>query len=520
MKKRKFAFLILALLEGALVMVFEVCAARLLAPFYGTSLYALTSILGITMLSLLIGYYIGGNFVKNGFGESKPILLIILASILLVLLPIVSSFLISGTMNLGLILGSITGSIILLTIPLILLGSVSPMLVEIIHRTGLKAGNSTGNVYSISTLGGVIATFIVGLFLIPTYGVKASCFSIGTLVFLASLFAHIVLKKGYLMPVALCLCISSFLLMGYKLDTPIKPGLTLHYSNDGFMGKLEVYDMQDNSRSLINNETTQTSLDLNTGLSKMMYSHIMATCASLVPKNERNNAVIIGMAGGSLVKELNELEFDKIVAIDVDPRTKFISEKYFEVNPNSYEFVEDDGRHYLGISSDKYNLIIIDVSASEEQPCHLYTNEAFKLYKEKLTDNGIIVLNIIDHTDANLAYVLEGIADAMDYQNLSPRLLNEFYPISRMDNRNFQTYIHERIIIGSNSGFVRTNNDVNDLNICCGQYQYAELFKEDFMSLSYYRKATNSKGFIDDIPKMDKLNYKRISKLRSSTFKK
>ena len=54
---------ILAFVEGLLLMSVELLGSRFLTPYFGSTLYVITSILGITLLSLLTGYFIGSELV-------------------------------------------------------------------------------------------------------------------------------------------------------------------------------------------------------------------------------------------------------------------------------------------------------------------------------------------------------------------------------------------------------------------------------------------------------------------------
>src|ERR1035437_6545142 len=69
LKKFWYVFLVL-LIEGSSLMAAELLGARLLAPFYGSSLYIWTAVLCITMLGLAMGYYSSGRLsVKHAIGK-------------------------------------------------------------------------------------------------------------------------------------------------------------------------------------------------------------------------------------------------------------------------------------------------------------------------------------------------------------------------------------------------------------------------------------------------------------------
>ncbi len=497
----------------------ELIGARLMAPYYGNSLYVLTSILGITMSALLIGYFLGGRIVKESKNNNLfPYLFLFFSCIYLCLFPLLSSVGLELTLGLGLIGGTLLGTIILIAIPLILCGAISPMLIQNLNELGLKAGESSGFLFSISTLGGVFFTFLVGLLLIPTLGVKSTIILIGLSIGLVS-FAFLIWKKRNIKVFFLTIFL---IVAGISANsTDIQPFQSYNsclYKSDGLLGSLSVCDFNDQSRILSCNGTDQSKMRIYDGLSMMMYTHVVSSIASLVPKNQRKNAMLVGLAGGAVVKELKELGFQNVRAVDIDKRTYDVSTKYFDLNENSFEFIEDDGRHYLNCIQDKFDVIIIDASTSEDQPWHLYTVEAIKLYKKHLSEDGLLIFNLIDDFSNGKGKIVDRVANGMDHNNLSPRLIYEFYPLDKMDKGSIATWIHERILVGSPNGFYKISSDLNDLTQCCKGVSFCRSLKNDLMSNSYDFKRTSTKVFKDDVPEMEKINFERIKKLRNRDF--
>ncbi len=174
----KFLYLIL-LIEGGALMAVELTGAKLIAPFYGNSLYVWSAVLAITLGGLAIGYFLGG-VVSRKFPNVKTLLFIITISSLLVLaLPHSSNIIMSATLGLELRLGIVISCLVFLMPPLICFGMVGPLAVRLVS-TGLdKVGKAAGTVYFTSTIGGIIATFLFGFYLIPFWGLKLSAYATG-----------------------------------------------------------------------------------------------------------------------------------------------------------------------------------------------------------------------------------------------------------------------------------------------------------------------------------------------------
>jgi predicted membrane-bound spermidine synthase len=166
-------------IEGAALMAVELMAAKLVAPFYGSSLYVWTAVLGITVLGLTLGYYFGG-FLSQKFPFEKILFAILSISALLVLaLPWTSKATISLTSGMNLVPGIIVASLLFIVPPVFCFGTVGPMVVRLMARNLNTLGKVAGTVYFTSTLGGIIATFLFGLQLIPVNGLRSSAFITG-----------------------------------------------------------------------------------------------------------------------------------------------------------------------------------------------------------------------------------------------------------------------------------------------------------------------------------------------------
>jgi predicted membrane-bound spermidine synthase len=79
------------------------------------------------------------------------------------------------TMDLNLKIGIIVSALIFIFPPLICFGMVSPMIIRLLSTKVNYAGKAAGTVYSVSTTGGIIATFFFGFYLIPEVGLTIGC---------------------------------------------------------------------------------------------------------------------------------------------------------------------------------------------------------------------------------------------------------------------------------------------------------------------------------------------------------
>jgi len=178
-KKNWFLFIVL-LIEGGALMAVELIGAKLIAPYYGNSLYVWAAVLAISLGGLTIGYYTGGNISTKSPNNKTLFTIILISSLLVYAMPTSSGLIMSATMGLELRLGIVLSCIIFLMPPLILFGMVGPMVVRLVTTDVENVGQAAGTVYFTSTIGGIFTTFLFGFYLIPFWGLKLSSYTTAT----------------------------------------------------------------------------------------------------------------------------------------------------------------------------------------------------------------------------------------------------------------------------------------------------------------------------------------------------
>lgn len=188
--------LLIAFLEGSSLMAIELLSSKIIAPYYGNSLYVWTSVFTNTIAGLTLGYFIGGQLSKRN--QLRKILVFILSFSFLFLLLIFpnSSFVSTLSFLFPLKTGVIIFSFILIFPIVFCLGLVSPLLIKLLSSSLVEIGSNSGKIYSISTFGGVIMTFLFGLYIIPNLGITVSIILISILIGLALILSFWVFKSS------------------------------------------------------------------------------------------------------------------------------------------------------------------------------------------------------------------------------------------------------------------------------------------------------------------------------------
>ena len=393
-KELKYLFFILAFIEGGAVMCVELCSAKILSPYFGTSIYVWAAVLGITLTALMCGYYLGGYLSSKHQKKEIIFWTMLLAGCLTSLTPVLSNLVLPFTLNLNILAGTIISLLSFLFAPLLLLGAVSPLIINTLTKEAHLSGKSSGTVYAISTFGGIITTFTVGFYTLPQFGISNTLHAYGLLVVIISIILFIV-TKTFTFSSALLLLLAIF---SYNFQSHSNNEEIIHQS-EGILGEIKVVDRKHFSkkkhkiityRELMVNNISQTIMDKeDPNLSYWDYVNVLTDHIHSYANGKQT--LLLGLGGGTLYKQLKKNELI-VNLVEIDERIEKLAKKYFHIEDNVTVKI-DDARHYLNTTTAKYDIIIYDLYHSETPPIHLMTKEAFAEIKEKLTEEGILIIN-------------------------------------------------------------------------------------------------------------------------------
>ncbi len=171
----------------------ELLAGRILAPFFGSSVHIWGSIITVFMLSLSLGYLLGGKLSTRSASLCHYGIIFIVASITLLPIATLSQFL----MEIIFIAiedsryGSLLASMVLFFIPTVILGMLSPYSVRLLVKKSSQSGQVAGKLYFISTLGSALGTIITSFYLVLWFDINLIIYSFCLLLACLGLFAII-----------------------------------------------------------------------------------------------------------------------------------------------------------------------------------------------------------------------------------------------------------------------------------------------------------------------------------------
>src|SRR5437016_6133904 len=150
-------------------MVVEILGAKMLSPFVGLSHFVWTAQIAVTLVALACGYYAGGRLADRSQKLTRLYWAILSAAIYLALTVLICEPVAYWCLDYNLAVGSLLASAVLFFVPLALLAMTGPFLVRVITSTLAGVGGNVGRLTSISTLGSLAGTMLIGYLLIPLF---------------------------------------------------------------------------------------------------------------------------------------------------------------------------------------------------------------------------------------------------------------------------------------------------------------------------------------------------------------
>jgi spermidine synthase/MFS family permease len=422
----KFLLEIVVFASGALVMIFEIVGSRLLAPSIGTSTYIWTSLIGVVLGSLSLGYWLGGKM-----ADKKPNLQVLagvmfLAAGFLSLTILLQSFVLSiiATASFRLEFKAILAALILFAPASILFGFVTPYAVRLKMQTVENAGKTVGRLYALSTVGSIFGTFSAGFFLLPFVGSIRTLYLITGVLFALSLLLA-PFKMTLLNLFAIILFPGSIFLQelySYAMFSSYEMrDFDTQYS------RFQVYRSSeketDRPMRILSSDplSAQSAIYLDgdeLALNYTKYYHLLRHF-----KPDFRTTLMIGGAAYSFPKDYLRLYPDKkIDVVEIDPQMTATARQYFNLpdDPNLQIF-HADGRVFLNQNRQKYDVILIDAFGSVYSvPFQLTTIEAVREMERSLTADGIVIVNLISAFAGDGAKFLQ--AEMRTYKEIFPNV--------------------------------------------------------------------------------------------------
>ncbi|MBA3770680.1 MAG: fused MFS/spermidine synthase, partial [Blastocatellia bacterium] len=402
---------------GAVVMIFEITGSRVLSPFLGASTYVWTSLIGVILGSLSLGYYLGGRLADKWPDVKILAGAIFIAAGFISLTVLSKELVLAGieTAPVGIELRSVLASLILFAPASVCLGFVTPYCVRLKMASVEDSGRTVGRLYALSTVGSIFGTFAAGFFLIPFVGSIRTLYALSLVLILLSIF---------LVPFTISRLSIGVLTVFVLSMVANEAGTLLLLDQNGLhdidteYSRVQVFNAADPKtgrpiRALATDPYfTQSAMFLDGDEPVFDYSRYYHLVRHVKPEFEK--VLVIGGAGYSSAK---------IDVVEIDEGMTEIAREYFDlVDDARINIFHEDARTYLRRTrSGEYDAIMMDAFGSLfSVPYQLTTIEAVREIRRNLRDDGVVIFNLGSAITGEASHFLQ--AEMATYRAAFPQV--------------------------------------------------------------------------------------------------
>jgi spermidine synthase len=426
-----FAVGIAVFVGGAVLLGVEIAASRVLAPFFGNSLFVWGALIGVVLTGLAIGYWAGGALADRFPGRGLLVGVMGLGALSVLAVPLLDEPILEAVVSWdpGPRADPLLAALLLFGIPSIVLAGITPVAVRLRARSLEGVGRTAGRLFSLSTAGSIAGTFATAFWLIPEFGTD-QLFALAA----AALFFAVVLValETDLLPVAGLAAIAAagavaaaivlapsgggtlsgaaarnwsplYRLRGAEAYLDARDprvaapdeGLDVVFSRDTQYHRLAVVEDAD-TRYLRFDNSLQSAMYLDDPFAtRFRYTDFFHLGLAYNPG--ARNVLHIGLGAGSSQRRMwREFPELRLTTVELDPVVVDVAHRYFEVPVDERLEVEvGDGRRYLAGHVQRWDVIVIDAFFADAIPFHLVTHEFLQLARDRLAQGGVIVTNAI-----------------------------------------------------------------------------------------------------------------------------
>ncbi len=395
---------LLVIVAGFTTLGVELSAARLLDPWFGNSLLVWAGLIGLILLYLAIGYWLGGRIADRWPQPVVLLSIIAVAAAAVGLIPTLARPVLKLAAD-GLagfdavtLAGSLAAVLALFAAPVILLGCVSPYAIRLSLPDVASSGRTSGHIYAASTAGSIAGSFLPVLFLIPTIGTRATFAVLAAALLITAILGFIGIRRPWAALIA-TFTLVFILWLGWRPVGPVKPSVGLIFETESAHNYIQVIDAGFERQLRLNEgEGIHSVYRPQGGLADGIWDYfILAPAfnpAGYAPEQVRR-VYIGGLAAGTMARLFTDAYGPiPIDGAELDRKIIEVGRDYFDMNAPNLTATAIDARRGLRESSQSYDVVALDAYRPPYIPFHLTTVEFFDLARQRLNPNGVVVVNV------------------------------------------------------------------------------------------------------------------------------
>ncbi|PWU00125.1 MAG: hypothetical protein C5B53_04460 [Candidatus Melainabacteria bacterium] len=377
-------------INGFFILALEIIGARLVAPYYGSTIFVWSSLITVTLGALALGYGIGGTLSERNDKPKKMFYwFIAVGSALSFFIPDLASLILPKFYDLGYTFAPLLGAVILFFVPLCLLSAATTVAVQIASLQSGKVAIAAGNVFAISTVGSILGALASGFVLIP----------------LMSIDTALKVMSGCLLCISLLGCMSCdsssgrrSLILIASLGAVFAATMFLGkhekflFRRDSLYGQVEVRIVPRYGRCLFVDQLFQgCQLSPYAKRSFPVFDRLIAPLELV--KSSPKKVLFLGL-GAAVCPNLIRGQDVDITVVEIDPVIEEVAARYFGFEQGErVKIVVDDARVFLQENQDRFDLIVIDLYRGASSDPFVWTREMYESVKRSLKPGGIVSIN-------------------------------------------------------------------------------------------------------------------------------
>ncbi len=405
MKSISSRYLALAVFTGGMTtLAVELAASRLLGNVFGTSNLVWANIIGLILLYLTAGYFIGGRWADRSPHPLTFFTLLTWAAFTSGLAPLVARPVLTfaatamEAFDAPVLGGSFLAVLVLFSVPVTLLGCVSPFAIRLALTDSRHAGQVSGRMYAISTIGSIVGTFAPTLWLIPTLGTLRTFMLFSGVLMLVALGGLWQVNRRRAL-ISLWMPLAVAVLAFLTISGSLRPTAGLLEEKESAYNFIQVVERQ-GTRYLLLNEGQGIHSIYNPANSETFgtWDFFLAAPFFNAPPHlpgQVSGLALVGLAAGTISKQYTQVYGPiPIDGMEIDPAIVDLGRRYFDMNEPNLNVIVADGRWALANSKHTYSVIGVDAYRLPYIPWHLTTREFFTEARDHLTADGALVINV------------------------------------------------------------------------------------------------------------------------------
>jgi spermidine synthase len=389
----------------------EIAAVRLLAPYFGASTIVWANTIGIVLVALSVGYWLGGRLADRHPNLRSLCLTALLAALLLAAVPFAADPLLDvavdalDEISAGAFLGSLVAVLVLVAIPVLLLGTVSPWAIRLGVQSVEEAGTVAGRLYALSTAGSLVGTLMSALVLIPLVGTRRTFLIFALAIAVVAVLGLRPVRRWAVAPAVIAALIAL-------------PVGTLKAKTDADAHVIHEAETEYQYARVLQYDDGSRTLELNEGQAQHSICEAECDAGPAGPRNPSSvltgdvwdghlvdhfagrsspprRVAILGNAAGTTSRAYEEFfPRTRVDGVEIDAELSEMGRRWFDMNNPRLHLYHEDARPFLRRIDARYDVISVDAYRQPYIPFYLTTKEFFETVRDRLAEGGVLIVNV------------------------------------------------------------------------------------------------------------------------------